>query len=164
MSTALVSGQLSRRIMDVLAGVLTGLLTFLACGTAAFWFVFVREDVGTIQGRTILPLWTAATRFREWASEHEGQYPPLGETSERLLTASSPDALDPWGRPFRYEVIAPNGAQARVFTLGRDGRPGGTRMDEDIVYWMSASGIGMTWDVRTPPSVWHEPAMCGSGG
>ena len=40
--------------------------------------------------------------------------------------------LDPWKRPYRYDPPTDTEARARVYTLGRDGLPGGTGDDADI--------------------------------
>jgi len=43
---------------------------------------------------------------------------------------------DPWGRPYQY--VAPgraNPASYDLYTLGRDGRPGGTGEDADLTSW-----------------------------
>ena len=44
--------------------------------------------------------------------------------------------LDPWGRPYIY--VAPGEANPEaydLYTLGRDGRPGGVNEDADITSW-----------------------------
>jgi general secretion pathway protein G len=43
---------------------------------------------------------------------------------------------DPWGRPYRYESpgrVNPDGFD--LYTLGRDGVPGGTGEDADVTSW-----------------------------
>lgn len=39
--------------------------------------------------------------------------------------------IDPWGRPYEYRFPGKKG-QPEVFTLGRDGAPGGAGEDQDI--------------------------------
>jgi hypothetical protein len=40
---------------------------------------------------------------------------------------------DPWGRDYLYDPpSAANGPKPRIYTLGRDGRPGGTGEDADV--------------------------------
>jgi general secretion pathway protein G len=39
--------------------------------------------------------------------------------------------LDPWSRPYRYE-LSPDGARARVFTLGADDATGGEGENADV--------------------------------
>ena len=45
----------------------------------------------------------------------------------------SRDALrDPWGREYLYEPPSPEHAEPRVWTYGRDGKPGGEGDDADL--------------------------------
>jgi general secretion pathway protein G len=39
--------------------------------------------------------------------------------------------IDPWGRPYEYRFPGKKG-QPEIFTLGKDGAPGGTGEDQDI--------------------------------
>jgi general secretion pathway protein G len=41
---------------------------------------------------------------------------------------------DPWGKPFAYKFPGENG-QYDVFSLGRDGQPGGDGEDKDLTSW-----------------------------
>lgn len=44
--------------------------------------------------------------------------------------------LDPWGRPYVYRSPGESNPSAYdLLTLGRDGQPGGTEEDADIVSW-----------------------------
>ena len=48
---------------------------------------------------------------------------------------------DPWGRPYQY--LSPGRANPQgydLFTLGRDGREGGTDEDADVTSWGEAPG------------------------
>ena len=42
--------------------------------------------------------------------------------------------MDPWGRPYVYEQPGQN-TEIDLASLGRDGRPGGSGEDADIVNW-----------------------------
>jgi general secretion pathway protein G len=42
--------------------------------------------------------------------------------------------VDPWGRPYQYRAPGQHG-EFDVFTLGRDGREGGTGEDRDLTSW-----------------------------
>jgi general secretion pathway protein G len=53
------------------------------------------------------------------------------ERGHTLLLGWSEAPRDPWGRPYRYEPL-PREPGYRVFTLGRDGVPGGSGEDADI--------------------------------
>lgn len=41
---------------------------------------------------------------------------------------------DPWGNPYQYRMPGEH-SEVDVFSLGRDGRPGGTDADADIGNW-----------------------------
>ena len=41
---------------------------------------------------------------------------------------------DPWGNPYQYLNPGNNG-EIDIYTLGRDGRPGGEGLDADIGNW-----------------------------
>lgn len=74
-----------------------------------------------------------------------GRYPTKSEGLSLLVTAPKDAAgrrwigpyleagvpNDPWDRPYQFEVDE-GGRQVRVFTLGADGKPGGTGADADI--------------------------------
>ena len=42
--------------------------------------------------------------------------------------------MDPWGRPYVYEQPGQN-TEIDLASFGRDGRPGGSGEDADIVNW-----------------------------
>lgn len=73
----------------------------------------------------------------EYALFHDGVYPD--ELDELALPdesgeSSFPDGLpvDPWGRAYRYDPPVDPSGTPRVYTLGRDGRPGGEGLDADV--------------------------------
>jgi general secretion pathway protein G len=39
---------------------------------------------------------------------------------------------DPWGRPYLYRIPGAKGGEFEVYSLGRDGKPGGSGEDADI--------------------------------
>lgn len=41
---------------------------------------------------------------------------------------------DPWGKPYQYRMPGEHG-ELDLFSFGRDGQPGGTGEDADIVNW-----------------------------
>ena len=72
---------------------------------------------------------------------------PTTEEGLAALQTAPPDAtgwlgpylkkavpLDPWGRPFVYVQPGEHG-DMDLYSLGRDGRPGGTGVDADITNW-----------------------------
>lgn len=76
--------------------------------------------------------------LKEFAINNSGRYP---DSLELLVT---PDAnghtylegkkvpRDPWGNEYQYEAPSPGQPDPRVFTLGKDGQPGGEGDDADI--------------------------------
>lgn len=73
-----------------------------------------------------------------------GRYPTASEGLDALVKAPPGAAnwrgpyvedgelpADPWSRPYRYE-LSPDGARARVFTLGADDAPGGEAENADV--------------------------------
>ena len=53
------------------------------------------------------------------------------ENGKTFLKNRTAIPIDPWNRPYGYESQT-NNRDYRVFTLGRDGRPGGSGDDADI--------------------------------
>lgn len=69
--------------------------------------------------------------------------PTTGEPPRRWRGPYLRRALpnDPWGRPYQY--LSPGRANPQgydLFTLGRDGREGGTDEDADVTSWGEAPG------------------------
>ena len=71
-----------------------------------------------------------------------GAYPELGSW-EAMVDASGPlvkqsmipantPAKDPWGQPYQYSVPGANGQPFALYSLGADGKPGGSGDDADI--------------------------------
>lgn len=44
---------------------------------------------------------------------------------------------DPWGRPYVYKYPGEHGDEPDIISLGADGQPGGTDINEDVVSWKS---------------------------
>ena len=77
----------------------------------------------------------AALRTPPIAPGADGQ--PVHNWRGPYLTRAVP--LDPWGRPYHY--VAPGTANPGaydLYTLGRDGTPGGTGEDADLTSWGGA--------------------------
>jgi general secretion pathway protein G len=78
-----------------------------------------------------------------------GRYPATEEGLRALYTAPDSDTEkwkgpyskkkivpDPWGNPYQYVAPGTHGSQPyEVWSLGRDGREGGSGVDADIVSW-----------------------------
>jgi general secretion pathway protein G len=82
------------------------------------------------------------------AELHGGRYPDSLEALVRpdangrtLLRDERELPRDPWGRAYLYDPPRAPGAPARLYSLGRDGRPGGSGLDEDV-YDERAPGEG----------------------
>ena len=60
----------------------------------------------------------------EFAKAHSGQYPP---DLSVLVTGK-----DPWRHEYMYEPPTPEHPEPRVWSLGADGKPGGTGEGADI--------------------------------
>lgn len=73
-----------------------------------------------------------------------GQYPTAEQGLQALNNAPSSEPKwsgpylsksvpnDPWGRPYIYRQPGSHDADFDLFTLGKDGKPGGTGADQDI--------------------------------
>lgn len=73
-----------------------------------------------IEGLSLLEEWPGSNRPASWTGDY--------------LTESLP--LDPWGRPYLYgpgkAKVEGYSAAPVVYSLGRDGRPGGQGLDSDL--------------------------------
>ncbi len=163
MKNGSASMSLGRKLaLSLGVGGMTALAGALGLGVWIYWFTHVMVDVGEGVGRPTFQLQMAAGRFDDWAKEHDGRFPPQGAASQQLLVPGPSHALDPWDRPFQYEVTSPEGTEARVFSLGKDDAPGGERLDADIVWWIGPDGIGHSNDVRLRPDSWYQRIPSGS--
>jgi hypothetical protein len=86
------------------------------------------HDCGEVQAWPRTHVSLAAYRLKKAAQLAGGRFPEEAGQVQRVL--------DPWDRPFRYERVGEDGRHARVFTLGKDGIPGGLGCSEDIVSWV----------------------------
>lgn len=80
-----------------------------------------------------IPLYTLGGKLQYFQADH-GRVP---QTLDELLAKDGPgpyarpaDLLDSWGAPFYYRVLDSKDS-ALIFTLGRDGLPGGRGADAD---------------------------------
>ena len=79
-----------------------------------------------------------------------GRHPTLQEGLPVLVQNSQPTPIpnwrgpylkknkipaDEWGRPFVYEIPSKHGMAFDLYSLGADGKPGGTGDDADIGNW-----------------------------
>jgi general secretion pathway protein G len=79
-------------------------------------------------------------------------YPTSEQGLEALESGGYLDRLpvDPWGNAYQYLNPGNNG-EIDIYTLGRDGRPGGEGLDADIGNWYpnSRPAVGQTPDGQT---------------
>jgi general secretion pathway protein G len=45
------------------------------------------------------------------------------------------ESKDPWGREYQYESPGTHGGEFDLYTLGKDGQPGGEKFNADIGIW-----------------------------
>jgi general secretion pathway protein G len=97
--------------------------------------VKVKQDIRTIEGALKL---YRLDRFRYPSSDQglEALVTPPADSSEKWPAGGYLDRLpkDPWDRPYYYENPGKNG-EFDIYTLGRDGQPGGEGPDADIGNW-----------------------------
>lgn len=88
--------------------------------------------------RTKCDIFSIELALEQFAADHDGRFPvaleALWTRDERgrkyLDVECAP--LDRWKRPYSYEAPSRTGDAPRVFSLGKDGEPGGEREDADI--------------------------------
>ena len=121
----------------VVIGILA-LLATVATPQVMRYFSKAKTEIAALQVRNL------ATAVDMYYVE-TGKYPPADLGLKALIEAPAGDArwngpyvkgprdlLDPWGRAYLYRAPGQNGNPFDVFTLGRDGAPGGTGEDGDI--------------------------------
>jgi len=122
-------------------------IAFLLVGLAAVMLRAVipnRISCGfrTRPQKVISDLYALDAALREYAIRHEGRWPqtlaPLVEHDENGYTLLDRRSvpLDPWKRPYGYDPPSAEEPRTRVYTLGADGEPGGTRDDADLERWL----------------------------
>lgn len=125
------------------------------------------HDCGEVRAWPSVHVLLTSGRFQEAAQLAGGSFPDGAGEVQRLLAPDPEDALDPWDRPYRYERVGDDGQRARVYTLGRNGVPGGVGCSEDIVWWVDLEDEYWTRDVRELPKAWRTgegPARSESAG
>ena len=111
----------------------------LGCATCELWFVLLvlslfSSDVHTVRGwnpeATRLTMNQTQQAIAIYQARHHGQLPAdLSDTAQYLPDEKLP--LDAWGNPIAYQVL-PGRQGYIVHSMGADGLPGGTGLDEDI--------------------------------
>lgn len=79
------------------------------------------------QARAQMDIQQLCAALEAYAAGHSGKYPATLEELEE------PKSLrDPWGHAYQYELPNAERRWPDVYSLGKDGLPGGTGPDEDI--------------------------------
>jgi general secretion pathway protein G len=110
-------------VVIVIIGILAGAVAWNVTGhTADARKNRARSDIATIV--------EAVELYRL----ENGRYPSNTEGLSEL-DVKQHTLEDPWGRRYRYNKPGQNDAPFEVFTLGQDGREGGTGVNSDIYSW-----------------------------
>jgi hypothetical protein len=96
----------------------------------------------------------------------DGESPPLslGELDIIALFAETDafgNPIDPWSRPYGYEV---DGDEFRLWSYGFDGRPGGSGMNSDLYYKGGQDWIPTLEQFLTIRGTEGIQFVCGFGG
>lgn len=96
----------------------------------------------------------------------DGESPPLslGELDVIALFAETDafgNPIDPWSRPYGYEV---DGDEFRLWSYGYDGRPGGSGMNSDLYYKGDQDWIPTLQQFLTIRGTGGIQLVCGFGG
>lgn len=134
--------------------IVVALVPVLGVG-ALFAIGALYHDCGEVQAGPSFQVLFASSRFQKAAQLAGGTFPDDAGDVQRLLAPDPEGALDPWDRSFRYERVGDDGKRARVYTLGRDGVPGGVGCSEDIVWWIDLEEQHLTRDARVWPAEWR---------
>jgi len=117
-------------------------IVLVACSIAGLLLVLLilpnlMQVFAPIQAKAMVGVLEIKTALEQYAADHGGKFP---ESLESLVQPGvgarwslRGEALrDPWGREYLYEPPSDSHAEPRVYSLGRDGLPGGKGDDADI--------------------------------
>ncbi len=108
-------------------------------GFGGCWLLYrsIEQPPQVLEPSRLLKLLNAAKLYRK----DTGRFPSTVQGLEPLAPKYiSTVGDDGWGRPYHYES---DGGSARIWTLGRDGLPGGSGADADVsVQFPPALGAG----------------------
>lgn len=110
----------SRSLFFVTAVVLAG---FGGC-----WLLYraLEQPPQLLEPYRLRNLLNAAKLYRKDTGRFPSTAEGLGPLAPKYIASVGEDG---WGRPYRYES---DGGSARIWTLGRDGAPGGSGPDADL--------------------------------
>jgi hypothetical protein len=105
------------------------ILAVLSLGFLTFWFVFDSADEIPVRELTLTRMRGVQTRILEYARSHDQLPADLADLPQRQGYDDS--ITDAWGRKFIYNVD--RSGTVTLKSLGRDGAPGGSGEDADII-------------------------------
>jgi general secretion pathway protein G len=117
-------------------GALVFVTGVVVAGFGGCWLLYrtLEQPPQLLEPYRLRNLLNAAKRYRM----DTGRFPSTGQglspLAPKYIATLSEDG---WGRPYLYES---DGGSARIWTLGRDGVPGGTGADADIAVQFPPSG------------------------
>ncbi len=99
--------------------------------------VVVRKLVMTSRVKAKVDISVISDGVNRYVIDNQGRLPDslqvlLREESGKQYLDFEAIPRDPWGHPYGYEPPGSGGKAFRVFSLGKDGRPGGVGEDQDI--------------------------------
>ena len=107
----------------------------LAAALLAWGVLTTVHDPRTRQGEGLTELRELVVALEVFFLPQTGRYP----TSDEFARGVERDywtpemTIDPWGKPYQYRLVDPDGAKFELFSLGADGAPGGTGLNADII-------------------------------
>lgn len=111
-------------------------LGWLASGLVS---LLVRKYTQSVQEEARAELLDLRGALEIWAQVHGGRYPASLDAlvapdaqGHTLLRDERELPRDPWERKFLYDPPSAERREPRLYTLGADGRPGGSGLDADI--------------------------------
>jgi hypothetical protein len=109
-----------------------GALVFVAgvllAGFGGCWLLYrtLEQPPQLLEPYRLKTLLNAARVYRKDTGRFPSTLEGLGRLAPKYVSTVSNDG---WGRPYQYES---DGGSARIWTLGRDGVPGGSGADADL--------------------------------
>jgi general secretion pathway protein G len=123
----------------VVLGIL-GLLALIVVPRVVQYLYKARTDTARIEIRTLS---NVLEQYRltvgRYPTQQEGlvaliEQPPGAEGWSGPYLSQHNIPLDPWGRPYVYRIPGDHG-EFDLYTLGKDGVPGGSGEDQDVTSW-----------------------------
>jgi general secretion pathway protein G len=119
------------------AGSLVFVTGVVLAGFGGCWVLYrtLEQPPQLLEPYRLKTLLNAARLYRKDTGRFPSTAEGLGKLAPKYVASIAEDG---WGRPYLYES---DGGSARIWTLGRDGAPGGAGADADLtVQFPPASG------------------------